>query len=53
MLADPDAPIDWRACDGAHTAVIQVLLAGRRVLAGPPAGAFLRAHVEPLLARRG
>jgi len=49
LLAHPGATVDWRACDGAHTAVIQVLLAARPRLVGPPASGFLRAHVEPLL----
>jgi hypothetical protein len=47
-----DAAVDWRACDTAHTAVIQVLLAAGVQPIGPPAGQFLRTIVEPLLRRR-
>ncbi len=47
--ADPGAVVDWRACTGAHAAVIQVLMALRPALAGPPAGDFLQRHVAPLL----
>ena len=49
--AAPGATVDWRACDQAHTAVIQVLLASRSPLQGPPRGDFLRAHVDAVLGR--
>jgi len=49
LLGNPLSRVDWRACRAAHTAVIQVLLAARPSLLGPPAGTFLRTHVEPLL----
>ena len=49
LLADPQATIDWRACDRAHMAVVQVLLAARRRVVGPPRGAFVARWVEPLL----
>ena len=49
LLAHAGAAVDWRSCDAAHTAVIQILLAARPRLHGPPAGEFLRMHVEPLL----
>jgi len=51
MLASPGVTVDWRACEWAHTAVIQVLLASGAPLRGPPAGAFLRERIEPLLVR--
>jgi len=47
----PTAPIDWRGCEAAHTAVIQVLMAFRAKLLGPPAGEALRDWVAPALAR--
>jgi hypothetical protein len=47
----PAAPIDWRACESAHTAVIQVLMASRAKLLGPPAARMLRDWVAPALAR--
>lgn len=51
LVASPAARIDWRGCESAHTAVIQVLLAAKPRLLGPPNGVFLRERVEPLLAR--
>ena len=33
----------------AHAALIQILLAGRPLLRGPPANEFLQQHVEPLI----
>jgi len=50
LLSAPHATVDWRACEQAHTAVIQILLAAGVPLRGPPAGAILRDHVEPLIA---
>ena len=38
--------VDWTACEQAHTAVIQILLAARPELLGPPVDAFLRDHLE-------
>ena len=49
LLADPAAGIDWCGCDAAHTAVVQVLLAARRQITGPPRGAALAAIVTPAL----
>ena len=51
MLADPEGPVDWTACDAAHGAIVQVLLASRARLFGPPRGAFLRDYVDAALAR--
>ena len=34
LLANPDATVDWRSCEQAHMAVLQVLLAARRGVAG-------------------
>jgi hypothetical protein len=53
LLATPGAVVDWSGCDAAHTAVIQVLLAAKPSLHGPPRGAFLRDVVAPLLVRPG
>lgn len=51
LLRMPDAAVDWRACEAAHSAVIQLLLAsGRRVL-GPPVEAGLARWLQPVLAR--
>jgi hypothetical protein len=49
LLSNPEAAVDWRACEAAHSAVIQVLMAARPRLVGPPAGQALRAWVEPNL----
>jgi len=51
LLAAPGATVDWRDCHGVHTAVIQVLIAARPTLLGPPADARLRNWVEPVIAR--
>ncbi len=51
LLSHPSAGIDWRACDGAHTAVVQVLLAAGRDILGPPRGAVLKSLIDPALAR--
>jgi hypothetical protein len=48
----PGAIVDWRACDGAHTAVVQVLMAARTRPRGPPRSALLTQWVEPLLPSR-
>lgn len=52
LLSAPEAAVDWRACEGAHTAVVQVLLAARRPVRGPARNAFLTRWVEPLLGPR-
>ncbi len=49
LLEVPGAAVDWTACERAHTAVVQVLLASGAPLRGPPAGDFLRRRIEPLL----
>jgi hypothetical protein len=49
LIATPEATVDWRGCDIAHTAVIQVLLAWDGMLNGPPRGQFLVEFVAPLL----
>jgi hypothetical protein len=49
LLARPGTTVDWRECRGAHTAVVQVLMAARPKLLGPAADAGLRDWVEPAL----
>jgi hypothetical protein len=51
LLAMPNATVDWRSCESAHTAVIQILLVAKSVPLGPPRNSFLRDHVEPHLRR--
>ncbi len=52
LNATPSAAIDWTLCEGAHTAVIQVLLAAGAVPDGPPLSQLLRDIVEPALKAR-
>ena len=51
LLANPAAEVDWRGCESAHAAVIQVLLVAKRPPRGPPAGEFLYHFIGPVLAR--
>jgi hypothetical protein len=53
LLAAPQAPVDWSACESAHSAVIQVLLVAKASPRGSPSNRFLRDHVGPLLVRAG
>jgi hypothetical protein len=53
LLANPQAEVDWRGCESAHAAVIQVILVSRRPLRGPPAGRFLERLIDPALRRAG
>jgi ribosome maturation factor RimP len=50
-LADnPQATVDLRSCEAAHTAVVQVLMAARPKVLGPPASDTpLRRWVYPAL----
>ena len=42
LIDNPGAAVDWRSCVTCHSAVLQVLLAARRPMVGPPASDFLR-----------
>ena len=53
LSLDPAAAVDWRACDHAHTAVVQILLAMRPATLGPPRTMFLRDWIEPALRDAG
>ena len=50
LLSNPEATIDWRACEGAHTAVVQVLMAAGRRPRGSPRDVFLAGFVAPAIA---
>ena len=50
LLTSPGTAVDWRGCEAAHSAVIQVLMATKPRLLGPPSGESLRKWVEPSLA---
>jgi hypothetical protein len=49
LLANVNVTVDWRSCDYAHTAVIQVLLALQPTMIGPPASEFLSAYLGEIL----
>ena len=49
LLAHPSATVDWRDCDTAHTAVVQILVVAKVTPLGPPLGAGLQRWVEPHL----
>ena len=51
LLAHPTAEIDWRGCESAHAAVVQILLVSGRAIRGPAAGPFLARFIGPALAR--
>ena len=51
LLANPAAEVDWRGCESAHAAVVQVLLVSGRAVRGPAAGPFLDRFIGPALAR--
>lgn len=53
LLGHPAAEIDWRGCESAHAAVIQVLLVAKRPLRGPPAGPFLNRFIGPAMGSSG
>jgi hypothetical protein len=53
LLAAPEATVDWRGCRSAHTAVVQVLMAAKPKLVGPPDGERLKDWVAPALASVG
>jgi hypothetical protein len=49
LIERPGSTVDWRSCDEAHAAVVQVLLASAAPVRGPPRGQFLSRFVAPLL----
>jgi len=49
LIATPAATVDWRECRGAHTAVVQVLMAARPNLLGPAADPGLEQWVAPAI----
>jgi hypothetical protein len=50
LLLDPSSTIDWRGCEHVHTAVVQILLAVRPPMRGPPRTLFLSNRVAGLIA---
>ncbi len=51
LIAYPDADLDWRGCEHAHTAVVQIVLAAGRRTRGPPYMPFLAKWIEPGMRR--
>jgi hypothetical protein len=51
LSSTPAAPVDWRLCTAAHSAVLQVLLASGAHVTGPPADPGLARWLAPLLRR--
>jgi hypothetical protein len=49
LLATPGATVDWRACRGVPTAVVQVLIAARPRLLGPTVDPHLEKWVAPAI----
>lgn len=49
LSVDAKVTVDWRLCNYAHTAVIQVLMALQPTLIGPPASDFLTAYLGDFL----
>jgi hypothetical protein len=46
---NPDADVNWAACEQAHTAVVQILLAVRPHLVGLPTNRFLNQWIAPAI----
>lgn len=53
LLAHPAAVVDWRHCEGAHGAVVQVLLVAKRTVLGPAASSILNRFVAPAIGSSG
>jgi hypothetical protein len=53
LSGDPQTVVDWRSCRSIHTSVLQVLLAARAKMMGPPDDNFLRMSLEPLMNASG
>jgi hypothetical protein len=53
LSANPEAVVDWRECEAAHSAVIQLLLVSGCKLRGPAKGHFLSAYIGPNFVRIG
>jgi hypothetical protein len=51
LLRAPSALVDWRGCEHAHTAIIQVLMAAKPKIRGPAGAAFLEDWLYPILSR--
>jgi hypothetical protein len=52
LLQHRGAAVDWRVCDAAHTAVLQVLLVAKPSIKGPARATFLQEFFLPVLTRQ-
>ncbi len=52
LLARPGRHVNWTSVTFAHTAVIQVLIALKPPIEGPPASLYLRKWIHPLIKAR-
>lgn len=49
LLQDPTAPVDWGACEHAHTALVQILMVARPALCEPANASFLNRWIKPIV----
>jgi hypothetical protein len=52
LAATPNGPCDWTRCIHIHTAVVQVILMGRPVIAGPCGDSWIEQWVAQHLGPR-
>jgi hypothetical protein len=52
LLQHRGAAVDWRVCDAAHTAVLQVLLVAKPSIKGPARATFLQDFFLSVLTRQ-
>ena len=51
LLRHAGAPIDWRGCKQAHTAILQVMLVAKPKISGPAGAAFFQDWIFPILSQ--
>jgi hypothetical protein len=51
LVEVPGATVDWSACSGTHTAIVQVLLAAGKKPEGTPRNPVLAGVIAPALLR--
>lgn len=52
LVNNPEASVDWHACESVHAAVLQILLSARVLPQNKPMSSFLRDVVMPNLEQR-
>lgn len=53
LSAEPGTQVDWSACEHAHTAIIQVLMAVKPKIVGWPTDPFVGKYLTGLFDRSG